>query len=110
MSGHIGDMLDMWTNGLYRSTPHRVCNPLGRERFSCAFFFDPNFDTLVETLPQRCSEERPSRYPPGVWGRHLLQRYEATHAGYAAKDAAEKKAPVAVAAAAVPGGEGHRVA
>jgi hypothetical protein len=41
-----------WTNGVYRSTLHRVVTPGGRDRYSCAFFYEPNFDTLVQPLPQ----------------------------------------------------------
>lgn len=49
---NIGDMLQRWTNGLYRSTLHRVVNRHGGERHSIAFFFEPNFDARVEALPQ----------------------------------------------------------
>ena len=31
-----------WSNDVYVSTPHRVVNRGGRERFSVAFFFDPS--------------------------------------------------------------------
>ena len=30
---NIGDCLMRWTNDVYVSTPHRVVNPVGRERF-----------------------------------------------------------------------------
>ena len=39
---NIGDCLMRWTNDVYVSTPHRVVNRSGRERYSIAFFFDPN--------------------------------------------------------------------
>lgn len=52
---NLGDMLERWTGGLYRSTLHRVVCTGGRERFSAAFFAQPNFETVVEVLPQvRC--------------------------------------------------------
>ncbi len=48
---NIGDMLDRMTRGLYRSTPHRVRNVSGRDRYSFPFFFDPGFDARVEPVP-----------------------------------------------------------
>jgi isopenicillin N synthase-like dioxygenase len=47
---NIGDMLDRMTGGFYRSTPHRVLNPSGRERLSFPFFFDPGFDADVRPI------------------------------------------------------------
>ena len=48
---NIGDCLMRWTNDVYVSTPHRVVNRSGRERYSIAFFFDPNPEALVEAIP-----------------------------------------------------------
>ena len=59
---NIGDMLQRWSNDQFRSTVHRVVNREGRERFSIPFFFEPNFDTVVEVLPQCVSAARPARY------------------------------------------------
>lgn len=41
---NIGDMLELWTHGYYRATPHRVRNKAGHDRISMPFFFDPNWD------------------------------------------------------------------
>ncbi|EFJ48980.1 hypothetical protein VOLCADRAFT_59825, partial [Volvox carteri f. nagariensis] len=79
---NLGDMLERWTNGRYRSTLHRVINTTGRERYSIAFFFEPNFDAQVVALPCCCGPDNPPRYPPTTAGQHLLDKYAATHAGY----------------------------
>ena len=45
---NIGDLLEQWTNGVFKSTRHRVVNQVaGRERYSCAFFTSPNYDAVV---------------------------------------------------------------
>jgi isopenicillin N synthase-like dioxygenase len=48
---NIGDMLELLTKGRYRSTLHRVRNTSGRERLSFPFFFDPNFEAIIQPLP-----------------------------------------------------------
>ena len=47
---NIGDMLEIWTCGLYQATPHRVRSDAGRDRLSIPFFFDPNFGATVTPL------------------------------------------------------------
>jgi isopenicillin N synthase-like dioxygenase len=59
-----------------------VVNTTGQERYSIAFFFEPNFDARVECLPCCCTPERSAAYPPTTAGQHLLDKYAATHAGY----------------------------
>ena len=77
-----GDMLERWTGGHYKSTRHRVVNPKGTARFSCPFFFEPNFNTLVEVLPGYGSH---TEYPPVTSGQYLLRKYAATHEDYRGK-------------------------
>ncbi|BBC73816.1 2OG-Fe(II) oxygenase [Altererythrobacter sp. B11] len=77
---NIGDCLMRWSNDIYVSTPHRVVNRSGRERYSIAFFFDANPDALVECLPGCQSEDRPPLYPPITAGNHLRERLDATYA------------------------------
>lgn len=67
---NIGDMLMRWSNGEFRSTPHRVINTSGRERYSFPMFVAANYDTIVKCLDSCVSRERPARYPPiqqGLW-------------------------------------------
>lgn len=76
---NLGDMMEAWTNGLYRATPHRVHNN-GRERYSQVLFFDPNFDCLIEPLEACCDGDRPPKYKPITMGRYLEETFDRTFA------------------------------
>ena len=80
---NIGDCLMRWSNDVYVSTPHKVVNP-GRDRYSVAFFLDPNPDAVVACLPTCTSPQRPAKYAPISGGDFLRSRLEPT---YAAKTA-----------------------
>ena len=76
---NIGDCLMRWTNDVYVSTPHRVVNRGGRERYSVAFFLDPNPETEVACLPTCISATRPARYAPVTGADYLRGRLDATY-------------------------------
>lgn len=67
---NIGDLLEGWTNGRFKATQHRVVNT-GKERFSMPLFFAADYHTVIEPLPQFCSEENPPKYNRIVAGDHL---------------------------------------
>ncbi|XP_022732379.1 2-oxoglutarate-Fe(II) type oxidoreductase-like isoform X3 [Durio zibethinus] len=73
---NIGDMMERWTNCLFRSTMHRVMLT-GEERYSVAFFVEPNKDCIVECLESCCSESCPPRYrfPPIRSSDYLEERF-----------------------------------
>ena len=58
---NLGDLLELWSGSYFVSTPHKVVNTSGAERFSFPYFAVPRFDTLVEPLREpppgfnRCS-------------------------------------------------------
>ena len=79
---NLGDMLERWTNGLFRSTLHRVLTSGDQERYSVPFFYDPNFDTEVRVLDVCCSPDNPPKYPHTTSGQHLLDKYKQTHADF----------------------------
>jgi len=85
---NLGDMLERWTNGLFRATRHRVLTAGNTERYSVPFFYEPNFDAVVECLDACCGEGTPPRYPPTTAGEHLLEKYEETHADFEPEKAA----------------------
>ncbi|MEQ8965507.1 MAG: 2-oxoglutarate and iron-dependent oxygenase domain-containing protein [Azospirillaceae bacterium] len=77
---NIGDLLMRWSNDEYVSTPHRVVNRTGVERYSIAFFFDPDPDARIECLETCRGPDRPARYPPTTGADYLAERLDATYA------------------------------
>jgi len=75
---NIGDCLMRWTNDIYVSTPHRVVNRSARERYSIAFFYDPNPEAVVETIPSCVREGERVRYPPILAADYLKQRLDSS--------------------------------
>ena len=82
---NIGDMLDRLSGGLYRSTPHRVLNRSGRERFSFPLFFDPQFSSVVTPLPAHAvvdagqvAADRADRWD----GTSVLAPFQGTYGDY----------------------------
>jgi isopenicillin N synthase-like dioxygenase len=76
---NIGDCLMRWSNDTYVSTPHRVTSPPGRDRYSIAFFLDPNPEALIECLPNCSAPSQPPKYPPILAADYLTQRLVATY-------------------------------
>jgi isopenicillin N synthase-like dioxygenase len=73
---NIGDCLMRWTNDEYVSTPHRVRIPTA-ERYSIAFFLDPNPDAIVD--PSLARPHQSARYAPISVRDYLLGRLTATY-------------------------------
>ena len=44
---NVGDVLERVSGGRWRSTPHRVRNTTGADRYSFPFFFDPSWDAAI---------------------------------------------------------------
>lgn len=67
---NIGDLLELWSGGYFVSTPHRVVNTSGAERYSFPYFAVPRYDTIV----------RPLRFPQSDFVR------ESVHVGDVSKE------------------------
>ena len=78
---NTGDMLHRWTNGRYKSTPHRALPPVGRHRYAIPYFFGPNLDAEISCAPTCTGPGQPAplaarhlRGPPRLVVRRQLQR------------------------------------
>jgi isopenicillin N synthase-like dioxygenase len=72
-----GDMLQNVTNGLYKSTTHRVVNPgdAASERFSIPCFIHARLDVDLSPLPSCVARTGGSpNYPSITAGEYLEQR------------------------------------
>jgi isopenicillin N synthase-like dioxygenase len=68
---NIGDMMEVWTNGEFVATSHRV-RRVQEERYSFAMFCVCDYQTVVQPLPPFVSSDRPSQYESQVAGEHLF--------------------------------------
>ncbi|GAA6044083.1 hypothetical protein JCM8097_000199 [Rhodosporidiobolus ruineniae] len=71
---NVGDFLSQTTNGLWKSTVHRVYNRTGERRYSLPFFFSPSPDVVIEPLKQFVGGKEGSRYEPMHVGTHYVRR------------------------------------
>jgi isopenicillin N synthase-like dioxygenase len=77
---NLGDLMMHWTNDRWISTLHRVVNPprdraLGSRRQSIVFFYQPNYDAVIECLPGCSGPGNPAKYAPVTSGEHRLRKF-----------------------------------
>ena len=74
---NVGDMLHRWSNGILKSTPHRVINRSGRTRYSCPFFFDPHVSADIAPLASCVTTQAPAHFDTINFGDFLRSELEA---------------------------------
>ena len=72
---NVGDLLSRWTEGVYRSTKHRVINSSGRERLSLVLAYDPDPDTMIDAR-NIFGPEHKATEEPITCGDYLIWRFE----------------------------------
>jgi len=73
-----GDMLQNVTNGVYKSTTHRVVNPNNSKerRFSMPFFVHPRSEVSLNPLDSCIKRMGEKKYPDITAGQYLAQRLQ----------------------------------
>ena len=79
---NIGDIVQVWSNDLYKAPLHRVITHTNRERYSAAFFFNPASEANYAPLPSVCDERRPPLYEPINWGEFRAGRAAGDYADF----------------------------
>ena len=79
---NTGDMMQVWSNDIYRAPVHRVLAMDARDRCSIPFFFNPTADTEVSPLPSVVTDERPARYRTISWAEFRSKRTDGDYADY----------------------------
>ena len=72
---NVGDLLERWSDGYFRSTVHRVINTSGRERLSLVLAYDPNYETLVDPR-LLCQPGQVPQHEPITVGDYLVWRFD----------------------------------
>nr|URX65362.1 leucoanthocyanidin dioxygenase [Gymnema sylvestre] len=72
---HIGDTLEILSNGKYKSILHRGLVNKEKVRISWAVFCEPPKEKiLLKPLPETVSETQPARFPPRTFAQHIKQK------------------------------------
>lgn len=76
---NAGDMMYRWTNGRFKSTPHRALPPVGQHRYAIPFFLGPHLDTVIACLPTCQGPDNPPQFPPITYEAYLHWWYDANY-------------------------------
>ena len=83
---NLGDMMSRWTNGLWKSTLHRVANPktlndASSRRQTLGYFMHPDYDTVIEPIPTCIPTGASAKFAAITAGDHIAEKIRASHEG-----------------------------
>ncbi|KTD21416.1 flavanone 3-dioxygenase [Legionella lansingensis] len=78
---NTGDMMRRMSNDTYISTPHRVINTSGKERYSIPFFFEPDMHALISPLTEKTPLYEPTEYADHIM-KQIKNNYKIGAKGY----------------------------
>jgi len=76
---NLGNIMRRWSNDRFLSTPHGVLNESGTDRYSIAYFYSPNPNTVIECVPTCVTADDPPRYPSAIYRDLVLEFYRANY-------------------------------
>jgi len=77
---NLGDLMQRWSNNLYRSNMHRVRNnSSSSDRYSLPFFYSPRPDAVIECLPTCSDIERPAQFQPCTASEHIQEMFRRSY-------------------------------
>ncbi len=71
---NIGNIMQYWSNGLFSSTPHRVVNRSGRDRYSIPLFVNPNYESVIRSVV----ENGGTAFEPFHYGQYQVELWRKT--------------------------------
>ena len=71
---NVADLLSRWTDGAYKSTPHRVVNASDQERLSLVLAYDPDPETVIDAREVFGADYLPEEEPT-TCGDYLVWRF-----------------------------------
>ncbi|KAL5181854.1 Leucoanthocyanidin dioxygenase [Glycine soja] len=72
---HIGDTIEILSNGKYKSILHRGLVNKEKVRISWAVFCEPPKEKIIlQPLPELVTETEPARFPPRTFAQHIQHK------------------------------------
>lgn len=81
---NLGDLMSRWTNDKWKSTVHRVVNPIvqgNNRRQSIAYFYTPNENAIIECIETCVGADEFKKYPPVFAGEYLFSKHSKAMSG-----------------------------
>ena len=75
---NTGEFLNLWTNGRFIATPHRVLVPQ-RDRYTITFFYNPSDETVNTPFSTCVDANNPARFEPTTFIQYLKDYAEGNY-------------------------------
>ncbi|KEH22931.1 putative codeine 3-O-demethylase [Medicago truncatula] len=89
---NVGDVIEIWSNGRYKSVEHRAMTNKNKRRTSHATFVFPRDDVEVEPFDHMIDAQNPKMYQKVLYGDYLRQSMKRKMEGKTHTDVAKIKA------------------